>query len=187
MAGRMPEAERRIAPLRHAQVTRMTPKRAAEIVDGGSLYWVIKGQISARQGDRRPRAVHGRGRDLPVQAVARRRSRCGRAAPDARLSGLAPNMRVKSAPPGHRREPCAASPPCRKRCGANSPGSGCCKASIKNVKCEKRSRMANSRQFFDSIPLGKSEFVLPMSDGQSLARRLATRRRRRRKSYLEPP
>lgn len=30
-------------------VTRMTPKRAAEILAGGSLYWVIKGQIAARQ------------------------------------------------------------------------------------------------------------------------------------------
>ena len=30
-------------------VTRMTPKRAAELVDGGSLYWVIKGQLAARQ------------------------------------------------------------------------------------------------------------------------------------------
>jgi hypothetical protein len=30
-------------------VTRMTPKRAAEILDGGSLYWVIKGQVAARQ------------------------------------------------------------------------------------------------------------------------------------------
>ena len=29
--------------------TRMTPKRAAEIEDGGSLYWVIKGQVAARQ------------------------------------------------------------------------------------------------------------------------------------------
>ncbi len=49
MAARMAEAKQRRAPSRHAHVTRMAPKRAAEIVDGGSLYWVIKGQIAARQ------------------------------------------------------------------------------------------------------------------------------------------
>jgi len=30
-------------------VTRQTPKRARELLDGGSLYWVIRGYVAARQ------------------------------------------------------------------------------------------------------------------------------------------
>lgn len=33
----------------HDHVTRMFPKRRDEILNGGSIYWVIKGQVQVRQ------------------------------------------------------------------------------------------------------------------------------------------
>src|SRR3979490_3243889 len=49
VAERMARAKKKGLPLRHVHVTRMTPKRDGEILAGGSLYWVIKGEIAARE------------------------------------------------------------------------------------------------------------------------------------------
>jgi hypothetical protein len=48
-AERLAEMKRRGEPQVLAHVTRMTPKRADELLDGGSLYWVMKGVIRCRQ------------------------------------------------------------------------------------------------------------------------------------------
>src|SRR3954451_7301053 len=49
VAERMATAKKKGLPLRHIHVTRMTPKRDEEILAGGSMYWVIRGEIAARE------------------------------------------------------------------------------------------------------------------------------------------
>jgi len=49
IADRMKAARKKGLPQRHVHITRMVPKRADEIVAGGSLYWVIRGEIAARE------------------------------------------------------------------------------------------------------------------------------------------
>ena len=73
----------------HIHRTRMVPKRADELTDGGSLYWVIRGEIMCRQRilDIRPfRDKDGVGR---CGVVLDPQGGAGRAAPVPRLSGLA--------------------------------------------------------------------------------------------------
>lgn len=48
-AERLKTAKREKRPAELVHVTRQMPKRAAELLEGGSIYWVIKGFICARQ------------------------------------------------------------------------------------------------------------------------------------------
>ncbi|MEM6621590.1 MAG: DUF1489 domain-containing protein [Pseudomonadota bacterium] len=48
-AGRSAERRRQGLDPRPRHVTRMWPKRADEVLDGGSLYWVFRGVVLARQ------------------------------------------------------------------------------------------------------------------------------------------
>jgi hypothetical protein len=49
VAERMLAAKKKGLPQHHIHVTRMTPKRVEDILAGGSLYWVIRGEIAARE------------------------------------------------------------------------------------------------------------------------------------------
>ena len=46
---KLKEKKKRGQKAEHIHTTRMFPKRAGELKDGGSLFWVIKGQVTCRE------------------------------------------------------------------------------------------------------------------------------------------
>jgi hypothetical protein len=49
IAQRLKEKKKRGQKAEHIHTTRMMPKRADELTDGGSLFWVIRGQVLCRE------------------------------------------------------------------------------------------------------------------------------------------
>jgi hypothetical protein len=75
----------------------MSPKRVDEIPDGGSIYWVIKGEIAAREKDCRHRAVSRQGRHRTLPPCDGAETDFGVAAADAAVPGLALSRSEKRA------------------------------------------------------------------------------------------
>jgi hypothetical protein len=46
---RLREKRRKKQPAEHIHTTRMMPTRKDELLDGGSLYWVVRGEIACRE------------------------------------------------------------------------------------------------------------------------------------------
>ena len=109
------------APPRAAPACPCHPDGAETNRTGSGRRFALLGRQGPDLGqarDRRPRAVRRRGRDRPLQDLARRDRGRGRAAADARLSGLALLSRRRT----RRRistRPSPASPRCRRGCAAS--------------------------------------------------------------------
>jgi hypothetical protein len=54
---RLRDKKKRGLPVEHVHTTRMMPKRGDELLGGGSLYWVIRGDLACRQKLRDVRAI----------------------------------------------------------------------------------------------------------------------------------
>jgi len=108
----------------HIHTTRMVPKRAEEVLEGGSLYWVIRGQIMCREkiAAIRPfvdREGVGRCRLVLVPKVILVEPRPFRAFQGGAISTPRTPRAISTAPR-------PAPTPCPRTCGGSCASSGCC-------------------------------------------------------------
>lgn len=92
---------------RAVHVTRMWPKREAEVLAGGSLFWVIKGAVLARQrilGLERVEGADGIGRCALVLDAAVIRTEAAPRRPFQGWRYLAPDDSPRDLPQGRARE-----------------------------------------------------------------------------------
>ena len=126
VAERIQAARKNGQPPHHIHVTRMVPKRVDELLAGGSLYWVIRGEIAARERivaiePFRDRDGIGRCRlVLQPKVIAVLCDRCARSRAGAISSPATPR------PISDPRVP--VSQTCPNRCAVNCANSDCCKS-----------------------------------------------------------
>ena len=109
------EKKKRGQKAEHIHTTRMFPKRAEELTDGGSLYWVIKGQIMCRERILDIRPTTGKDGIKRCQVVLDGKVVLVEPRPRAAFQGWR-YLEDKEAP----RDLCAPPPAptrCRRRCG----------------------------------------------------------------------
>ena len=86
---KLKEKKKRGQKPEHIHTTRMVPKRAEELTAGGSLFWVIRGQITCRERILAIRPFTDKDGIGRCRVVLDGKVRAGRAAPALGFPGLA--------------------------------------------------------------------------------------------------
>ena len=166
---KLKEKKKRGQKPEHIHTTRMVPKRADELTAGGSLYWVIRGQITCRE---RILAIRpftdkdGVGRcrvvlDGKAVLVERARARPSRAGAISRPR--TPRAIFRAPPP--------APPKCLSRCGANCASWGCSRPpnyrSAASCRSWRRPAAGSARPYAKQWAQASARGALPGNRAQS--------------------
>jgi len=114
---KLKEKRKRGEKVEHIHRTRMVPKRAEELIDGGSLFWVIRGELACRENIRAVRPfVDKEGIGRCALVLGPKWCRWRRVPTVHSRAGAILRRRMRRATSKRRRR---ALPRCRSRCGAS--------------------------------------------------------------------